>query len=164
MKSKTLRTDFRYDESDLYDVKTFLGNKRLALSSLRFLKSGIFIPLPFSTWCHLIDNLPETKWQPIIEQEKQIANSFEDLENFLNQTKAWCQHAKRTPIDAVFFAKADKINNKLEYLWCHNFGISNNNWSRIFYSSLIESDLMNDWNVIDNNLGVSQLSISFEQK
>ena len=58
----------------------------------------------------------------------------------------------------------DLIYRRLGYVWKHNFGITNNNWSRILYSAIIESDPACLWNVIDNNLGMGQISITFEKK
>ena len=158
------KTTFRYNESDISDVKTLLDNKRLALSSMRFMTSETFILLPFETWRCLLDELPETKWRAIIQAESKIVNEVGELEKFLNLTKAWCIHAKKTPRKEHFFADVNLFKNKMEYTWHHNFGITNNNWSRIFYSAIIESDPMIDWNVIDNNLNIGQLSITFEKK
>ena len=158
------KTTIRYNESEFSDVKTLLDNKRLALTSMRFITSGDFLPLPFETWRFLIDELPETKWRPIIDAEKKIVNKFDNLEDFLNQTKAWCIHAKRTPRQEHFFADINTYSNKIEYVWKHNFGITNNNWSRIFYSAIIESDPVCLWNIIDNNLGMGQISITYEKR
>tara|TARA_R110002020_G_scaffold113855_2_gene261981 strand:+ start:2216 stop:2701 length:486 start_codon:yes stop_codon:yes gene_type:complete len=158
------KTTFRFNESDISDVKTLLDNKRLALSSMRFMTSETFILLPFETWRTLIDELPETKFYAIIQSLTKIINQFDDLETFLNLTKSWCIHAKKTPRKEHFFADVNLFNNKMEYTWHHNFGITNNNWSRIFFSSIIESELIKEWNTIDNNLNIGQLSITFEKK
>ena len=158
------KTTFRYDENEISDVRTFLDNRRLALSSMQFLKSGVFIPLPFDVWRLLIDNLPETKFDLIIDEIQKIFDDSGSLENSLNRSVAWCIHVNKTPRPERFFAKLNNFKDKLEYTWLHNMGISNNNWSRIYFSAMMNSHVMNEWNVTNNNLDIGQLSITFEKR
>jgi hypothetical protein len=163
-KVKKKRIEFQYPENELSDVRDFLDNKRLALTSIKFLKSGSFIPLPFEMYRTVIDILPESKIPMLANAQREIIEESPNLTNLFTRIIAWCIHLKKTPRNEKFYAIFQECNNKLEFMWIHNLGISNNNFSRSFYQGLIESSLVNDWNVIDNSLNISNLSIIFEHR
>jgi len=166
-----LRTGFRYTEDETAPVRTFLKKKKLVWNSMGFLTNAKMSFLPFEVWRVLFDNIQPSAFDKISQSIADFDNTIStNLIDLLESIQAWCktENKKRDHIPKnerlVFFSRFEESENKIEWSWCHNMGVSTNNFSKLYLRSLELGGQLNGYSIgLNFQCGIKQMYVTFDK-